>query len=251
MSHQGKTAIITGAGQGIGRVYAQRFAEAGANVVIAEVNERNGQAVAADIEAKGGKVLAVKTDVADEKSVVDMVSATVEKFGGADILINNAAMFTRLSRGVFDTLPVDEWRRVMDVNVTGAFLCARAVLPHMRKKKWGRIVNISSGTVTMGRPDYLHYVTSKSAAIGMTRAMAREIGKDGITVNVLLPGLTRTEIDAEGITDQVWNLIKAKQCIPREETPDDLAKVALFVTSDDAAFITGQSFAVDGGVAHI
>jgi NAD(P)-dependent dehydrogenase (short-subunit alcohol dehydrogenase family) len=246
----GRVVVVTGAGQGIGRVYAQRFAEAGAIPVIAELNAENGDRVRAEIVAKGHKAYAVSTDVADAKSVEAMARQVLEHAGRIDVLVNNAALYTRISRGSFDTLPLDEWEQVLRVNVTGAFLCARAVLPAMRRARWGRIINISSSTVLLGRPNFLHYVTSKAALIGMTRAMAREVGADGITVNSILPGLTKTEIDAAGATAEVWETILARQCIPRQETPDDVASVALFLASSASSFVTGQSIVVDGGAAH-
>ena len=246
----GRVVIVTGAGQGIGRVYAQRFAEAGAIPVVAEIDAQNAERVCAEITAKGHTAYAVPTDVAEPQSVEAMARWVLERTGRIDVLVNNAALYTRISRGSFDTLPLDEWEQVLRVNVTGAFLCARAVLPAMRRARWGRIINISSSTVLLGRPNFLHYVTSKAALIGMTRAMAREVGADGITVNSLLPGLTKTEIDAAGATPEVWETILARQCIPRQETPDDVASVALFLASPASAFVTGQSIVVDGGAAH-
>jgi NAD(P)-dependent dehydrogenase (short-subunit alcohol dehydrogenase family) len=246
----GRVVIVTGGGQGIGRVYAQRFAQAGAIPVIAEINADNGERVRLEITAQGYKAYAVTTDVANPESVAAMARWVLDRTGRIDVLINNAALYTRISRGTFDTLPLDEWEQVLKVNVTGAFLCARAVLPAMRKAKWGRIINISSSTVLLGRPNFLHYVTSKAALIGMTRAMARELGPDGITVNSILPGLTKTEIDAAGASEEVWQTILARQCIPRQETPDDVASVALFLASSASGFVTGQSIVVDGGTAH-
>jgi 3-oxoacyl-[acyl-carrier protein] reductase len=188
--------------------------------------------------------------VANRESVESTIRHTLESTGRIDVLVNNAAIYSRLSRGTFDTLPLQEWDDVLRTNVTGAFLCARAVLPAMRRAKWGRIVHISSSTVLLGRPNFLHYVTSKAALIGMTRAMARELGPDGITVNSILPGLTKTEIDAAGATEQVWQTIIDRQCIKRSEVPDDIASVLLFLASSASGFITGQSIVVDGGAAY-
>lgn len=247
---EGRVAIITGAGQGIGRVYAHHFAAAGARVVIAELDAENARAVAREIADQHGDVIAIETDVADEQSVAAMVTRTVDKFGAVDVLVNNAAIFTTLSRQPFEDIPLADWEHVMRVNVTGSFLCARAVAPVMRKAGWGRIINISSSTVPLGLPMFLHYVTSKAAVIGMTRSMARELGKDGITVNAILPGLTTTEVEALGRTREGIAAVVARQCIPRPEVPEDLVGMVLFLASPAAAFVTGQSITVDGGAAH-
>lgn len=247
----GRVAIITGAGQGIGRVYAHRFAEAGASVVIAELNAESGQNVCTEIVAKGHQALAVSSDVTSAASVQAMIDKTMTAFGRIDILVNNAAIYSRMTRATFDELPLEEWDAVMRTNVTGSFLCARGVAPIMRKAGWGRIINVSSGTVTMGRPNFMHYVTSKAAIIGMTRAMARELGPFGINVNTIVPGLTKTEIEADGATDAVWNTILDRQCIKRPGVADDIADVALYLASSASGFITGQSIAVDGGATHL
>ncbi|MGK2941901.1 MAG: SDR family NAD(P)-dependent oxidoreductase, partial [Immundisolibacter sp.] len=190
-----RVVIITGAGQGIGRAYAHHFAGQGAISVIAEFNADAGKRVEAEVKADGGRALFVQTDVADEASTKAMAQAALDAFGRIDCLINNAAVFSRITMGPFWELPVDEWRRAMDVNITGAFLCARAVLPTLQERRFGRIINVSSATVLMGRENYLHYITSKSAMIGMTRSMARELGTWNITVNTFWPGVTKTEID--------------------------------------------------------
>jgi 3-oxoacyl-[acyl-carrier protein] reductase len=245
----GRVVVITGAGQGIGRVYAQYFAEAGATTVVAELNAANGEAVARDIVEAGGKAKAIQTDVADVQSVDRMAKATLDAFGRIDVLINNAGLFTQVTRGLFDELPLEEWETVMRVNVTGSFLCARAVVGAMRKAGWGRIINISSATVGMGRPNFLHYVTSKAAVVGMTRSLARELGVHGITVNALMPGLTKTEVEFG--SEAVFKSIIEIQAIKRTETPEDLARVLLFLASPASGFITGQCIAVDGGTIHL
>ncbi len=245
-----RVVIITGAGQGIGRVFAKAFALAGANVVIAERNEATAAAVAAEILKADGKVLAVTTDVADPASVAEMVELAADEYGRIDVLINNAGIFSTLEMRPFEQIPLEEWDQVLRVNVTGPFLCARAVLPAMRKAKWGRIINIASGAVPLGRPGYLHYIASKSALIGMSRSMARELGPDGITVNSLLPGATFTEIERKTVTPAQKERIIAMQCIPRAETPEDLVGSALFLASEASAFVTGQVINADGGATH-
>lgn len=248
---EGRTVIITGAGQGIGAEYARAFAAAGSNVVAADIN---GEAVAdlvRDIAGNSGRAIAVTADVADEESTRAMAAAALEAYGRIDVLINNAALYSQVFRGIFDEIPLDEWRQVMDVNVTGSFLCARAVLPAMRERGWGRIVNISSSTVAMGRPNFLHYVTSKAAVVGMTRSMAREIGGDGITVNCVMPGLTDTGIETTGVDEGIRDFIVRMQAIPRREVPNDLAGTIMFLASDASGFVTGQTIAVDGGTIHL
>jgi len=246
----GRVAIVTGAGQGIGRVFARAFAKSGAIAVIAERNMKNAEAVAAEIAADKGQALAVETDVADPASIQRMVATVEARFGRIDILINNAGIFSTLEMRPFDQIPLEEWERVLRVNVTGPFLCACAVLPAMRRAKWGRIVNIASAAVPLGRPNYLHYIASKSALQGMTYSMARELGKDGIVVNSLLPGATFTEIERKTVTPEQKERIVAMQCIPRPETPADLVGTALFLASDLTGFLTGQSVVVDGGATH-
>jgi NAD(P)-dependent dehydrogenase (short-subunit alcohol dehydrogenase family) len=243
-----RVVIITGAGQGIGRVFAKAFALAGAKVVIAERNEKTAAAVATEILKADGQALAITTDVADEASIKEMTELVEDEFGRIDVLINNAGIFSTLQMRPFDQIPLDEWEQVLKVNLTGPFLCARAVLPAMRRAKWGRIINIASGAVRLGRPNYLHYIATKSALMGMSLSMARELGPDGITVNAILPGATFTEIERKTVTPQQKERIVAMQCIPRPETPQDLVGAALFLASEASAFVTGQSINLDGGV---
>ena len=243
-----RVVIVTGAGQGIGRVFAKAFAMAGARAVVAEINEEKAAAVAEEILKADGQVLAVTTDVADPNSIDEMIGIVNDEYGRIDVLINNAGIFSSLQMRPFDQIPLEEWEKVLRVNLTGPFLCARAVLPAMRKAKWGRIINIASGAVRMGRPNYLHYIATKSALMGMSLSMARELGKDGITVNAILPGATFTEIERKTVTPEQKERIVAMQCIPRAETPQDLVGVALFLASDAAGFVTGQSINLDGGV---
>ena len=244
----GRVAIVTGAGQGIGRAFAKSLAASGAIAVIAEMNEAKANAVAAEIAAEGGTALSVKTDVADEASIAAMIDAVIERFGRIDILINNAGIFSTLEMRPFDQILIAEWERVLRVNLTGPFLCARAVLPAMRKAKRGRIINMASGAVRLGRPNYLHYIATKSALIGMSLSMARELGGDGITVNAILPGATFTEIERKTVTPAQKDKIVAMQCIQRAETPRDLIGTMLFLASDASEFLTGQSINLDGGV---
>ena len=243
----GRVTIITGAGQGLGREYALAFAEAGAIPVLAELNGENLASVASEIEAAGGQCLAVQTDVGDLASVEAMVAQTLEAYGRIDVLINNAAVFATIPRRTFDDIPLEEWNRVIHVNITGSYLCARAVAPAMREARQGRIINISSGTVPQGVPGFLHYVTSKSAIIGMTRVLARELGEYSINVNTIMPGYTATEVDHASMDDGMHEFIQNKRVLKRAETPDDLVGAAMFLASPASAFISGQTLAVCGG----
>ncbi len=243
-----RVAIITGAGQAIGRGYAHHFARQGAIPVIAEINGDNGLSVKREIEQAGGTAHAFQTDVSSYASVNAMVEATLTATGRIDILINNAAVFSRITMAPFWQLPLDEWDRAMQVNITGSFYCARAVVPAMQAKRWGRIVNVTSGTVATGPPNYLHYITSKSAMIGMTRSMSRELGPWNITVNTFWPGVTKTEIDRPSVSDEQFERFAQQQCLQRPTTIEDLAKPMLFLCSDEAAYITGQILEADGGL---
>lgn len=245
-----RVVVITGAGQGIGREYAREFAAAGAIPVLAEINGELAERVAAEIAEAGGKALPVRTDVADPASVDALVETVLGELGRVDVLINNAAIFSSLAMRPFDEIPLEEWDAVLRVNVTGSFLCARAVAGHMRSAGWGRIINIMSGAVPLGVRNYLHYVTSKSALIGMTNSLARELGTDGITVNAVQPGGTFTEVPRQTVTEAGKAALIANQCIQRAEVPMDLVGLVLFLCTPAAGFITGQTIACDGGLTH-
>jgi NAD(P)-dependent dehydrogenase (short-subunit alcohol dehydrogenase family) len=242
---KGRVAIITGAGQGLGRAFAHGFAAQGAVPVIAEINEDKGRAVAAET---GG--LYVRTDVSDPASVDAMARAVLDAYGRIDVLVNNAAIFSTLEMRPFEEILLDEWERVLRVNLTGPFLCARAVASAMRKAGWGRIINIASAAVSLGRPNYLHYIASKAGLAGMTNSLARELGPHGITVNAILPGATFTEIPRKTVTPEQKKAIVGMQCIPRPEVPEDLVGVVLFLASPASGFVTGQALTVDGGATH-
>ena len=249
MKLKDRVAVVTGAGQGIGRAYALRLAQEGARVVVAELNEAKGKAVAEEVHAAGGEGIFVRTDVADEASSEEMAALTVRQFGRLDVLVNNAAIFSTITAmKPFWELTVAEWEQLMAVNVRGVWLASKAVVPQMRRQGSGRIINISSSVIFLGRPHYLHYVASKGAVFAMTRAMARELGDFGITVNTITPGATYTEIPRATVTPEQKAAMLGQQCIKRPEAPADLVGTVVFLASDDAAFITGQTINVDGGM---
>jgi 3-oxoacyl-[acyl-carrier protein] reductase len=246
-----RVVLVTGGGQGIGREYARQFAAAGAIPIIADLNLENANRVASEIVSNGGKATAIKVDVGDEASVGAMVRSVLAEHHRIDVLINNAAIFASLQKRSFDQIPFDEWEQVMRINITGVFLCARAVVPAMRDAKWGRIINMSSDSVPRGVINYLHYVTSKSALIGMTNSMARELGPHGITVNCIRPGAVATEVNRT-VNPSIERRIQllSEQCLPKGLEPADLVGLAMFLSTPASAFMTGQTIACDGGYTH-
>ena len=246
-----RVVVITGAGQGIGREFAHAYADAGAIPVIAELNADRGEAVAESIRETGAQALAVATDIGDEESTQALAAQVVDRYGRIDVLINNAGIFSTITMRPFTEIPLEEWNQVMHVNVTGVFLMTRAVTPSMKRQGFGRIINISSAAVSMGRPGYLHYIASKSALLGMSRSLARELGGDGITVNSILPGATETEIERATVSPAQREAMIAMRCVSRAETPEDLVGTALFLASPASEFLTGQSLTVDGGLTHL
>lgn len=243
MRLKGKVAIVTGGARHIGALYSKRLAEAGARIVIADVLDGTG--VAGEINGAGGEAVALKVDVSKEEDTLRMADEALKSFGRIDILINNAAMFLNIKRKPFYDISAEEWDRVSAVNVKGVFLCVKAVFPQMKRQKSGKIINISSSTALAGTPLFLHYVASKAALIGMTRALAREAGEHGICVNAIAPGL----VEHEGQTapkEFIEFQLKVRS-IKRLETPEDLIGTVLYLASSASDFVTGQTILVDGG----
>lgn len=243
-----KVAIITGAAQGIGKAIALRLGSSGANVVVSDLNSQKGEAVAGEIRNDGGKAIFIQTDVSDENSTRELAKGAVNEFGRIDILVNCAAIISTIKMKPFLEIAKDEWDRVMAINLGGVFLCCKAVVPQMQKQQQGRIINISSATVFAGRPNYLHYVTSKAGIIGLTRALAKEAGEYGITVNAVAPGSTITEVARETVAPERAKQMINNRCIKREQVPEDIIGAVLFLASDENGFMTGQTLVIDGGL---
>jgi 3-oxoacyl-[acyl-carrier protein] reductase len=242
-------AIITGAARGIGRAFALRFARDGYRIAIADINAGGAEAVRDEIAAGGGTALAVRIDVSDESDCRRMVDETVRAFGRLDVLLNDAAFFADIARKPFWEIAVDEWDRVMAVNVRGTWLAMKAAVPVMREQGGGSIINMSSNTFLVGRAGLLHYVASKGAVVGMTRVAARELGEFNVRVNCILPGLTQTGVARTSDDPERHKELIRLQSLKRLEVSEDLVGTAAFLASEDARFMTGQALTVDGGYA--
>ena len=250
-----KVAIVTGGAYGLGNAYATGYANEGAKVVIADINFEAAKAAEDALRKKGKEALAVEVDVSSVEGTQQMAKRTVERFGGIDILVNNAAVFGRVkvSKGVpFYELSLDEWDRVMAVNVKGVFLCCRAVFPYMKEQGKGKIINITSGQFHTGGGGagvikYAHYIASKGAVIGLSRALARELGEYNINVNCIAPGSVLTEDASDQAGLKHRGAATAGRAIKRIEYPDDVVGTAIFLASSDSDFITGQTIGVNGG----
>ena len=241
--------IVTGGAHGIGKAYCEGLAQEGALVVVADIDGQGAEAVVASLGEAGHDALAVAADVSQPESTEEMARLTMERFGRIDGLINNAAIYQRpaVTRGPFEEIPVEEWDRLMGVNLRGVFLCCRAVVPHMKEQGRGKIVNISSGTVFNGSTQMLHYVTSKAGVIGLTRSLARELGDHNINVNAVAPGLTVSMDDDDEEKQLRFETRMQARSLKRLEGPQDLVGAVLFLCSSDSDFMTGQTMVVDGG----
>jgi 3-oxoacyl-[acyl-carrier protein] reductase len=246
-SLENRTVIITGGGKGIGKVYAQEFAKAGARVVAADIDEAAAKAVADELSILGLQSLGLGTDISSESATQELAQAALDRFGSIDVLINNASLMSVLARRSWLEIPVDEWDRVMAVNLRGMFLACKAVFPAMKAQKRGKIVNISSSRVFEGSPNRLHYTTSKAGVIGFTRAISREVAEFGITVNAVAPGLTASETQVASSSGNYLAARSSGRAIDRVQVPDDLVGAVMFLSSPASDFMTGQTLLVDGG----
>ena len=245
MRLQDKVVIVTGGAKGIGRAYCLGAAAEGARVVVADIADP--KATVEEIEARGGQALGVECDVSREHDTLRLATETLARWGRIDVLVNNAALYGTLTRRPFMEIPVEEWDRVMAVNLRGLFLCARAVFPAMQKQGKGKIINISSSTFFKGVPDYIHYTTSKGGVVGFTRSLARELGTFGIRVNAIAPGFTLSGDNEKNISEERKQANVGMRMLKRAEVPEDLIGTVIFLASDDSDFITGQTILVDGG----
>ena len=256
LSVAGRVVIVTGGGRGIGGVYCRRLAEAGAKVVVADIDEEANIDTVAAIRANGGEAVMATTDVSDEAAAQEMVANTIEAFGRVDGLVNNASLMSVLPRGSWLDIDIERWDRVMAVNLRGIFLCCKAVFPHMAERGGGKIVNIASGRFWMGGPNRLDYSTSKAGVIGLTRSLASEVGQHNICVNAITPGFTLSDTQIASSRDDplaAGNYAQLneppKRLIARHQYPDDLVGAVMFLLSDGSNFMTGQTLNVDGGQA--
>lgn len=242
-----RTIIVTGGATGIGQAFALGCAAQGANVVVADMNAADETVAALEsTSGGGGRVLAVRVDVADPVSVQAMADAALERFGRIDGLINNAAYFREVKLTPFEELDPVQWDRIFAVNVKGVWQCCKAVMPAMRRQGGGSILNISSVVAVAGQPGYLHYVATKGAVLSMTKGLAKEAGPYGVRVNVIAPGFVITDATRNRPVEWQQSFLKAR-AISREQRPDDLVGTALYLLSDLSGFVTGQTIVVDGG----
>ncbi len=249
----GRVAILTGGAKGIGRHYAHALAAEGARLMIADVSDGKDVAEAIARDRGANSVASLVTDVSDETAVEALVAKTMERFGKIDILVNNAALFAPLAEQSVTDIDTALWDKVMAVNVRGVFLMTKHVAPHLIAQKYGKIINITSGTVARGIPQFAHYVTSKGAVQAFTRSVSRELGEHNICVNNLAPGFTLSDSvvnENPGHLDHSRAPSIVRRAIKRDQYPEDLLGALVFLASADSDFVTGQTIAVDGGATN-
>ena len=247
MRCSGNVAIVTGGAMGIGQAIVQALLAEGASVVIAD---REGAVEAAQVlDSAGDSVIGVPCDVSSQSDTEAMANAALEAFGRIDVLVNNAGIYADLTMTPFEDLDIDEWRRVLEVNVVGQAMATRAVVPAMRRQGGGSIVNVSSGTPFKGVPFMLHYVASKGAVNAMTKALAKELGASDIRVNAVAPGFTLSDgvLANPHQLEKLQDISRQARVIQRDQHPDDIVGAVIFFASQDSAFVTGQTLVVDGG----
>lgn len=242
-----KVAIVTGAAQGIGAAYARGLAKEGAAVVVVDILDPN--PVAREIVNGEGKAMGLSVDVSDEKATVEMARRVADTYGRIDILVNNAAVYGTIVRKPFEQITVEEWDKVMAVNVRGIFLCVKAVAPYMKAQKAGKIVNVTSSTFFKGNANFLHYVSSKGAVVAMTRSLARELGDYNINVNAIAPGQTMSEANLKRGEETDARSLRTR-LLKRRLMPEDLVGTVIYLSSPDSDMMTGQVLLVDGGTAY-
>jgi len=244
MRLKGKVAVVTGAAQGFGRSIALSFAREGARLVLADVKEDGIKGVGGEVASAGAQALAVRANVSDEASVLNLRDQTLNRFGRVDILVNNAGIYPH---SITLEMAEEEWDRVLDTNLGGNFLCSRAFVPEMRSQKAGRIISISSGIAYRGAKGGSHYAASKAGIVGLVKSLAHELGPDGITVNSICPGIADTALP-RGHRSEAELYARAKQIpLGRIAQTEDIARVVTFLATDAASYITGQALLVDGG----
>jgi 3-oxoacyl-[acyl-carrier protein] reductase len=243
-----RVVIVTGGAKGIGKIYSTRLAEAGARVVIADIDAEANRALASELQGRGLEAVEIATDVSSADRTRAMAKTAIDRWGRIDGLINNASLMSVLPRRAWTEIDVEEWDRVMAVNLRGIFLCCRAVYPQMKQQGGGKIINIASSRVWEGTPNRLHYTTSKAGVVGLTRALAREVGDDNIAVNAISPGFTMSETQVASSSNQhIANRAALNKSFNRPQVPDDLVGCVMFLLSDASNYVTGQTFNIDGG----